>query len=218
MTIHFIGAGPGAADLLTLRAARLVETCPVCLHAGALVSPQVLALARGETIDTQGLDLDAITAHLARAHAAGQGRRPAPFRRRLVLFRRGRADGPSGRARHSARDGARRAGLRGGGGGARPAAHPARAGAERHARAVVRERDARRQNRGPRLARPHRRDDVHPPRPHGARAHRRRAAGPCWGRTARRPSSPAPRCPARRCGRDASAISRRWRTASGGRC
>ncbi len=72
MTVHFIGAGPGAPDLLTLRAARLIETCPVCLHAGALVSPEIVALSPGRTIDTQGLDLDAIVAHLAHAHDRGE--------------------------------------------------------------------------------------------------------------------------------------------------
>ena len=72
MTVYFIGAGPGAADLLTVRAARLIEACPVCLYAGALVSPGVLALSRGRCIDTQGLDLDRIVDHLAAAHAAGE--------------------------------------------------------------------------------------------------------------------------------------------------
>ncbi len=37
MKVHFIGAGPGAADLITLRGQRLIETCPVCLYAGSLV-------------------------------------------------------------------------------------------------------------------------------------------------------------------------------------
>ncbi|MEM7565779.1 MAG: SAM-dependent methyltransferase [Pseudomonadota bacterium] len=72
MTVHFIGAGPGAVDLLTLRAERLIRRCPVCLYAGALVDPGILALAPGRAIDTQGLDLEAIVAHLAEAHAAGE--------------------------------------------------------------------------------------------------------------------------------------------------
>ena len=42
MTVHFIGAGPGAADLVTLRAARLIASCPVCLYAGALVPRELL--------------------------------------------------------------------------------------------------------------------------------------------------------------------------------
>ncbi|RUX35495.1 precorrin-4 C(11)-methyltransferase, partial [Mesorhizobium sp. M7A.F.Ca.CA.002.09.1.1] len=42
MTVHFIGAGPGAADLITLRGARLLANCPVCLHAGSIVAPELL--------------------------------------------------------------------------------------------------------------------------------------------------------------------------------
>ena len=44
MTVHFIGAGPGAPDLLTLRGADLISRCPVCLYAGSLVNPEILAL------------------------------------------------------------------------------------------------------------------------------------------------------------------------------
>lgn len=73
MTVHFIGAGPGAADLLTLRAQRLIAACPVCLYAGALVPPGVLehAPAGARLIDTQHLDLDAILAELVAAHERG---------------------------------------------------------------------------------------------------------------------------------------------------
>jgi precorrin-4/cobalt-precorrin-4 C11-methyltransferase len=62
MIVHFIGAGPGAADLITLRAQRLVAASPVVLYAGALVPDEVLAHApRGaRLVDTQHLDLDAI--------------------------------------------------------------------------------------------------------------------------------------------------------------
>ena len=69
MTVHFIGAGPGAADLLTLRAQRLIATCPVCIYAGALIPPEVIAHARENTrlIDTQHLDLDAMVAELVQA-------------------------------------------------------------------------------------------------------------------------------------------------------
>jgi precorrin-4/cobalt-precorrin-4 C11-methyltransferase len=72
--IHFIGAGPGAPDLLTLRAQRLIAAAPVCLYAGALVPPEVLAHAPAEArlVDTQDLTLDQIVAQLAAAHAAGQ--------------------------------------------------------------------------------------------------------------------------------------------------
>ena len=43
MTVHFIGAGPGAADLLTLRGRDLIAACPVCLYAGSLVPQEILA-------------------------------------------------------------------------------------------------------------------------------------------------------------------------------
>lgn len=74
MTVHFIGAGPGAPDLLTLRAQRLIAACPVCLYAGALVPNEVLAHAPAgaRLIDTQDLDLDAIVGELAAAHEQGQ--------------------------------------------------------------------------------------------------------------------------------------------------
>ncbi|MBF6211535.1 precorrin-4 C(11)-methyltransferase [Nocardia puris] len=73
MTVHFIGAGPGAADLLTVRAVELLRSSPVCLYAGTYLDPDVLAhCAPGaELIDTQHLDIEQITAHLSRAHAAG---------------------------------------------------------------------------------------------------------------------------------------------------
>ncbi|XVV06364.1 precorrin-4 C(11)-methyltransferase [Actinosynnema sp. CA-248983] len=73
MTVHFIGAGPGAADLLTLRAVRLLESSPVCLYAGALVPVEVLAHCPpgARLVDTANLDLDQITAELSAAHAAG---------------------------------------------------------------------------------------------------------------------------------------------------
>lgn len=74
MTVHFIGAGPGAADLLTLRAARLIRESPVCLYAGTYLDPEVLAQCspEAELVDTQGLDLDGIIEHCARADAAGR--------------------------------------------------------------------------------------------------------------------------------------------------
>ena len=64
MIVHFIGAGPGAPDLLTLRAQRLIASCPVCLYAGALVPTEVLEHAPSDArlIDTQHLDLDQIVA------------------------------------------------------------------------------------------------------------------------------------------------------------
>ncbi|MGY1770314.1 precorrin-4 C(11)-methyltransferase [Blastococcus sp. SYSU D00813] len=73
MTVFFIGAGPGAADLVTLRAARLIASAPVCLYAGALVPRELLATAPAgaRLVDTADLDLDAITAELVAAHEAG---------------------------------------------------------------------------------------------------------------------------------------------------
>jgi precorrin-4/cobalt-precorrin-4 C11-methyltransferase len=71
--IFFIGAGPGAADLVTLRAARLIATAPVCLYAGALVPRELLATAPAgaRLVDTADLDLDQITAELVAASEAG---------------------------------------------------------------------------------------------------------------------------------------------------
>ena len=69
MTVHFIGAGPGAADLLTLRAARLIGASPVCVYAGALVPPGVLGHAPvgARLVDTQHLSLEQIVAELRAA-------------------------------------------------------------------------------------------------------------------------------------------------------
>jgi precorrin-4/cobalt-precorrin-4 C11-methyltransferase len=73
MTVHFIGAGPGAPDLLTIRAQRLIAASPVCLYAGALVPTEVLAHAPdgARVVDTRHLHLDQIVAEMQRAHAAG---------------------------------------------------------------------------------------------------------------------------------------------------
>jgi precorrin-4/cobalt-precorrin-4 C11-methyltransferase len=73
MTVHFIGAGPGAADLLTLRGRDLVARCPVCLYAGSLVPAGVLAHCppTAKIIDTAPMSLDAIIAELQAAHDAG---------------------------------------------------------------------------------------------------------------------------------------------------
>jgi precorrin-4/cobalt-precorrin-4 C11-methyltransferase len=74
VTVHFIGAGPGAPDLLTLRAQRLIAACPVCLYAGSLVPADVLAHAPAgaRLVDTQQLDLDRIVAEMRRAHKRGE--------------------------------------------------------------------------------------------------------------------------------------------------
>lgn len=73
MTVHFIGAGPGAADLLTVRAERLIRSCRVCVYAGSLVPAEVVALAPAgaHLVDTRDLDLDAIVDEIAAAHARG---------------------------------------------------------------------------------------------------------------------------------------------------
>ena len=70
MTVHFIGAGPGAPDLLTLRARDLIASSPICLYAGALVPPEILAHAPAgaRVIDTQDLTLDEIVTECERAH------------------------------------------------------------------------------------------------------------------------------------------------------
>lgn len=73
MTIHFIGAGPGAPDLITLRAKALIETSPVCLYAGSLVPEAVLNWCPKDTriINTAPMDLDGIIAECVDAHEKG---------------------------------------------------------------------------------------------------------------------------------------------------
>ncbi len=73
MTVHFIGAGPGAADLLTLRGRDLIAASPVCLYAGSLVPEAVLAHcpAGARIVNTAPMSLNAIIAEIAAAHAAG---------------------------------------------------------------------------------------------------------------------------------------------------
>ena len=74
MTIHFIGAGPGAPDLITLRGRDLIASSPVCLYAGSLVPQALLAHCPpgAKIINTAPLSLDEIITELAAAHAAGQ--------------------------------------------------------------------------------------------------------------------------------------------------
>ncbi|RJE80883.1 precorrin-4 C(11)-methyltransferase [Paracoccus sp. JM45] len=74
MTIHFIGAGPGAADLITLRGRDLIAACPVCLYAGSLVPPALLTHCPtgARIVNTASLSLDQIIAEMQAAHAAGQ--------------------------------------------------------------------------------------------------------------------------------------------------
>ncbi|MAS42885.1 MAG: precorrin-4 C(11)-methyltransferase [Rhodobacteraceae bacterium] len=74
MTVHFIGAGPGDPELITVRGQRLIASCPVCLYAGSLVPPAVVAGApEGARVrDTAPMTLDEILAEIEAAHAAGQ--------------------------------------------------------------------------------------------------------------------------------------------------
>jgi precorrin-4/cobalt-precorrin-4 C11-methyltransferase len=73
VTVHFIGAGPGAPDLITLRGLRLIERCPVCLYAGSLVPTEIIAAAPpgARVIDTASLHLDEIVSAMALAHDEG---------------------------------------------------------------------------------------------------------------------------------------------------
>ena len=73
MTVHFIGAGPGAPDLITVRGLRLIERCPVCLYAGSLVPRVILASAPpgARLIDTAPLTLDEIVTLMSQAHEGG---------------------------------------------------------------------------------------------------------------------------------------------------
>jgi len=70
VTVHFIGAGPGAADLITLRGLRLIKKCPVCLYAGSLVPAEIITAAPKEArvVDTAALNLDEIVAEMVTAH------------------------------------------------------------------------------------------------------------------------------------------------------
>ena len=74
MTVHFIGAGPGAADLITVRGLKLIQSCPVCLYAGSLVPEEIVKAAPtgARVVDTAPLHLDEIIAEISTAHARGQ--------------------------------------------------------------------------------------------------------------------------------------------------
>jgi precorrin-4/cobalt-precorrin-4 C11-methyltransferase len=73
MTVHFVGAGPGAPDLITVRGLAIIRRCPVVLYAGSLVPREVVAEAPAgaRVIDTAPLHLDEILAEMAAAHEAG---------------------------------------------------------------------------------------------------------------------------------------------------
>ncbi|AYG68402.1 MULTISPECIES: precorrin-4 C(11)-methyltransferase [unclassified Rhizobium] len=74
MTVHFIGAGPGAADLITVRGRDLIGKCPVCLYAGSIVSRELLQYCPpgARIIDTAPMSLDEIEAEYLKAASAGE--------------------------------------------------------------------------------------------------------------------------------------------------
>jgi len=73
MSVHFVGAGPGAADLITVRGRDVIAASPVCLYAGSLVPPELLAHCPpgARLVDTARLTLDQIVAEMVAAHTAG---------------------------------------------------------------------------------------------------------------------------------------------------
>ncbi|MGE5147119.1 MAG: precorrin-4 C(11)-methyltransferase [Candidatus Eiseniibacteriota bacterium] len=74
MTVHFIGAGPGAADLITVRGRDLIARCPVCLYAGSIMPRELLSYCPdgARIVDTAPMSLDEIEAEFVAAHAAGK--------------------------------------------------------------------------------------------------------------------------------------------------
>ena len=115
MTVYFIGAGPGAPDLITVRGLRLIERCPVCLYAGSLVPAEIVAAAPdGRPRPRHRADASRRDHRRDGSGArARRGCRPRPFRRSLALRRHRRADAPARRARHPLRDRAGRAAFAG---------------------------------------------------------------------------------------------------------
>jgi precorrin-4/cobalt-precorrin-4 C11-methyltransferase len=73
VTVHFIGAGPGAADLITVRGRDILARCPVCLYAGSLVPPELLAHCPpgARLIDSASMTLDEIESQYLEANSAG---------------------------------------------------------------------------------------------------------------------------------------------------
>ncbi|GGQ27421.1 precorrin-4/cobalt-precorrin-4 C11-methyltransferase [Actinomadura coerulea] len=73
MTVYFVGAGPGAADLITVRGLRVLESAPVCLYAGSLVPAELLEACPpgARLVDTADMTLDGIVAELTAAHRSG---------------------------------------------------------------------------------------------------------------------------------------------------
>ena len=73
MTVHFIGAGPGAADLITVRGRDLIASCPVCLYAGSIIPRELLAFCPpgARIVDTAAMSLDEMEAEFVAAHEEG---------------------------------------------------------------------------------------------------------------------------------------------------
>src|SRR4029434_6797555 len=74
VAVHSTGVGPGAADLLTIGAVRLIESSPVCVYAGTYIDAEILAHCppQATLVDSQHLDLDQITDHMVAAHQRGE--------------------------------------------------------------------------------------------------------------------------------------------------
>ena len=72
MSVHFIGAGPGDPDLITVKGLRLIRECPLCLYAGSLVPEAVVAEAPGRVVDTAPMTLDEIVDEIEAAHGRGE--------------------------------------------------------------------------------------------------------------------------------------------------
>lgn len=72
MTVHFIGAGPGDPELITVRGLRIIKSCELCLYAGSLVPEAVVTEAPGTVMDTASMTLDQIMIEIEAAHQRGE--------------------------------------------------------------------------------------------------------------------------------------------------
>ena len=135
MTVHFIGAGPGAADLITVRGRDLIGRCPVCLYAGSIVPKELLAYcpSGARIVDTAPTVARRDRGGIRLGSREGSRHRAAAFRRSLHLQRAGRAAPASRTARYSLHRDAGRAGVRRGCRCARPRTDGAGVDAERGA-------------------------------------------------------------------------------------
>ena len=184
MTVHFIGAGPGAADLITVRGRDLLARCPVCLYAGSIVPRRAAAVlprrrAQGRhRADVARRDRARICRRAPRRPGCGA----AAFRRPVGVERRRRADQAAGAAGHPLHADARRALLRSGRRRTRPRADHPRGRAEPGADARLRPRLGNAGRRDAGRLRQDRRDAGDPPRHPRAAADRRRADAALWRR------------------------------------